>query len=227
MNAGIRGRRMPSRPGLPHGPSINLEHAWLISRSAFQDKRRAQQPMIDRAQISRGLSPGQIPNQLVNGGRDGGYVGRLPGFAPGRSCCGVYVLHYGAPPEVVHFGECAREFELLDLHSPLRDIQIERGARITWKQRPVLQDVPAPARRVGRVAGASHQRHSPSSRTSLAPGERTARPAVGPRPGSAPRRGGSDAGQRRTRHRHEPTPAGDGAGIVSQERPHLHGTVTP
>jgi len=81
--------------------------------------------------------------------------------------------------------------------------------------------VPAPARRVGRVAGASHQRPSPSSSTSLAPGKRPARPAVGPRPESAPRRGGSGAGQRRTRHRHEPTPRGDGAGVVSQARPHL------
>ena len=86
-----------------------------------------------------------------------------------------------------------------------------------------------PARRVGRVAGASHQRHSPSSRTSLAPGERPARPAVGPRPGRAPRRGGSGAGQRRTRHRHEPPPRGDGAGVVSQEpfrRPHSSWDLT-
>ncbi len=88
--------------------------------------------------------------------------------------------------------------------------------------RPAGQAVPAPARRVGRGAGASHPRHSPSSRTSLAPGERPARPALGPRPGRAPRRGGSGAGQRRTRHRHESTPRGDGAGVVSQERPHLN-----
>ena len=86
---------------------------------------------------------------------------------------------------------------------------------------PAGQDVPAPARRVGRVAGASPQHPSPSSRTSLAPGERPAPPAVGPRPGSAPRRGGSGAGQRRTRHRQEPTAKGEGAGIVSQERPLL------
>jgi hypothetical protein len=110
-------RALPRFIGVPHPPPGDDPATAGSLRAVSLDFRLAL-TRSPHSTCDRPVASLHAGSTAAADGRAGRHAGRPPAPTPPRSCCGVYVVHYGVQPEAARHGESAPEFELL---APMRN----------------------------------------------------------------------------------------------------------